>query len=81
MSESPRPSIAISISLDATLSIEDIWPDGDAPENPTAADVKTFMESCGTKRWVLDDWGLLDDVTVNAYSLLDCSRAEVWPRV
>lgn len=41
------------------LLIEDIWPDGDAPENPTAADVKARMEESGPKIQVLRDWNML----------------------
>ena len=34
------------ISINCTLDIEQIWPDGDAPINPTVADVrKVFIES------------------------------------
>lgn len=48
--------------IEETLSVKDIWPDGDAPENPTADDVrKVFMNSCrGNVIRGMEDWGLLD---------------------
>jgi hypothetical protein len=48
-----------SIELDATLdlSISEIWPDGDAPENPTVADVVAVLEKHGSVTSVLSDWG------------------------
>jgi hypothetical protein len=50
------------ISITATLSVDDIWPDGDAPENPTVSDVRqVFIESGrgnimrAAREWNLDD--------------------------
>lgn len=45
------------------LSTSDIWPDGDAPPNPTAQDVVERIQA----RWrrmdgFLRDWNLADDV-------------------
>lgn len=51
-----------SISADIWLEVKDIWPDGDAPENPTVADVLEVIKKCGGKRDVLTDWSLLDDL-------------------
>lgn len=42
------------------LSVSDVWPDGDAPENPTAADVAAVMDRYGAWR-VINDWCLLPD--------------------
>lgn len=47
------------------LGIENIWPDGDAPENPTAEDVAAVMEKCGGRRRVMDDWGLDIDLRLS----------------
>lgn len=47
-----------------TLDEKDVWPDGDAPEEPTAEDVKAVMERCGMKSTVLREWDLLQDIEV-----------------
>lgn len=46
------------------LNLEQIWPDGDAPENPTAADVAKVIEQCGGLATVIREWGLEDELTL-----------------
>lgn len=46
------------------LQIEDIWPDGDAPENPTAQDVADLIMKCGGPWAVMTDWALVDGIEV-----------------
>jgi len=46
------------------FAVEEVWPDGDAPDNPTPEDVRNVMQDAGTKNRVLDDWGLLSDLNV-----------------
>jgi hypothetical protein len=55
-----------TISFDGavTLTEDEIWPDGDAPENPTPLDAKRVMEAHGHKMRTLHDWGLTDDLAV-----------------
>jgi hypothetical protein len=50
------------------LSIDDIWPDGDAPENPTAEDVIEAMREYGSPRTVACEWDLLDELTIHVGS-------------
>lgn len=38
---------------DTHLSVADVWPDGDAPENPTPEDVAAVMRVYGG---VISDW-------------------------
>jgi hypothetical protein len=57
----------------ARLSVDDIWPDGDAPEDPTVADVEELIKKCGGKYRVIRDWDLDDD--------LDLTVTAVVPRV
>lgn len=48
----------ISIDGDQYLSVDAIWPDGNAPENPTAEDVRDLiLESGSLSRW-LSDWNM-----------------------
>lgn len=56
-------SFHIHISGDYDLITDEVWPDGDAPENPTAADVVAVMLAYGTQRSVLGDWNL-DELVV-----------------
>lgn len=43
------------------LSIDEIWPDGDAPENPTTEDVLEVIESQGLNAYtLLEEWNLKD---------------------
>ena len=50
----------ITYEVNHAYSIEDIWPDGDAPENPTVADVKKVLDECGSVEQVVLDWEMID---------------------
>jgi len=62
----------ITINGDHLLKIEDIWPDGDAPENPTAEDVRRLIESLvnadevvmNLAAYLIDEWNLQCDVGI-----------------
>lgn len=43
---------------EATLSVDEIWPDGDAPENPTRDDVIAVMQKSGSAYRLAQDWNL-----------------------
>lgn len=59
-----KPVFCIDITLHTTLTLEQIWPDGDAPAEPTIEDVwKAFCPRRGNARDLLracQDWDLLD---------------------
>ncbi len=58
---------------EVVLSVEDIWPDGDAPPDPTVEDVVVQMRSTGCAAVTLVRyWSLLDEIEVSAS---DGSRA------
>jgi len=46
------------------LGVHEIWPDGDAPEVPTAADVVEQMRRDGSALGAAQEWNLLDEVTI-----------------
>lgn len=48
-----------------TLSIDEVWPDGGAPENPTAEDVAARMQEDGGFHRVVRDWNLLSELDVD----------------
>lgn len=51
----------LTVEGSVVLSADDIWPDGDAPENPTAADVAKLIQRDGGLDRVLIDWSLDDE--------------------
>lgn len=56
----------ISIQGEHTLDLSEIWPDGDAPENPTSEDVVQAIEdSCSNVADLISDWNL--DCEVDVY--------------
>ena len=58
----PKPMFHFSISYDVSYSVEEIWPDGDAPENPTLDDVLAVIKKDGGKRAILNDWSMTEDL-------------------
>jgi len=63
----------ITFSGGVSLSTKAVWPDGDAPKNPTDADVAATMRGYGTKWHTLHEWNLTDDVQVSVGDEI------VWP--
>ena len=59
-------NFTISFSGDCSLSADEIWPDGDAPEEPTSQEVVDQIKSlCGSSvTSFISDWNLDDDVEV-----------------
>lgn len=61
-------SDTFTINFDGSvpLSVEEIWPDGDAPSNPTVDDVIARMRSTSSGLGsFLRDWNLEDDIDVS----------------
>ena len=48
----------VSWGGEETLTVDEIWPDGDAPENPTAEDVMGEIRKCGSVSRCVIDWNL-----------------------
>jgi hypothetical protein len=48
----------IVIESDESLTVNEIWPDGDAPANPTVADVAARIKADGGPYDVLRSWNL-----------------------
>lgn len=57
-------SIGVHVRGDNDLTVADLWPDGNAPDPVTAADVVQLIRSCGGVRRVLTDWNLDHDIEV-----------------
>lgn len=56
---------------EVALSTADIWPDGDAPDDPSPLDVKRVMEAAGRKERVLRDWDIARYVQVSVSTIND----------
>jgi hypothetical protein len=86
-------SILITIGGEWDFGPEDVWPDGDAPDEFCAEDVAAVMRKFG-KRRVIDDWGFMDEMEIEIevpnphwkqrealfpeLAPSQCSRASVW---
>lgn len=55
-------TVSVAFEGELLLEVNEIWPDGDAPEVITAEAVKAAMEASGSKFQVLRDWCLSPDV-------------------
>ena len=51
-------TFTFSVTGDTKLTVDQIWPDGDAPTDPTADDVLDQLVACGTATGVIEDWNL-----------------------
>jgi hypothetical protein len=50
---------------DVALEVEDVWPDGDAPDNPTAADVAEVLRGSGHSiASIATEWNLWSEIEV-----------------
>jgi len=59
LKKNPPGSFFVTVDLDITMDVNEIWPDGDAPENPTVKDVVNVMEECSYSPInLLSEWSL-----------------------
>lgn len=69
--EPPKKSFSIDIEGSYTLTVEQLWPDGDWPENPTEEDVLALIEKAGGANRIIAEWDLDVEATV-----IDCGEAK-----
>jgi hypothetical protein len=68
-----------SLVLEDALTIDDIWPDGDAPENPTAADVmKQLRKDGGNALEALLEWNMEDEAELTILNNKDYNDKAEW---
>lgn len=60
---------AIRIKGEVVLDESQIWPDGDAPENPTANDALAVLDAELGLSDVLVEWGLEDDFKFDVFDM------------
>jgi hypothetical protein len=61
----PPATFTITVGDEGVLTVDEIWPDGDAPENPTVDDVIAVVRKSGSGRTFASDWGFSLHVEVN----------------
>ena len=54
----------ITLEADSAFTIDECWPDGDAPDHPTAEQVIDRLKSHGSILSAIADWGIDDNLTV-----------------
>lgn len=59
-----KKTFEFHISTTKYLDVDEIWPDGDAPENPTREDVIAVIKQCGGPKNVIPDWDLNYDLVL-----------------
>lgn len=69
-----KRSFLVTVEVECDLSVDEAWPDGDAPDNPTAADVINAMQKSGSMSRMLSDWGLDTDRIVTVRDGADCAE-------
>lgn len=55
----------ILLEVDVVLTEGELWPDGDAPENPTVADVQELIRNEGGSAYLIRTWSLEECVTLH----------------
>lgn len=76
----PKKTISINYDLDFSFDVDEIWPDGDAPDNPTEDDVWEVIRECGGVAKILADWDLDDCITEHDVSVSVSVGMRVCPK-
>lgn len=63
-----KPSFYIEVSTGPVLFLyEELWPDGDGPENPTEGDVRQLIAESGGPSVVIEEWGVDYNLETHVY--------------
>lgn len=71
--------IHIAFGGEHDLTLDDVWPDGDAPDNPTANDIAALLHSGGSLWTVARDWNLDFGLTIKVHGPDGITRAWITP--
>lgn len=77
MSDQPKVNIEVEINP-AYMNREEMWPDDDGPDNPTAKDVVKLIEQYGGIRRAVEDWNLLNGAYVRVTVDGVTTTEEIW---
>jgi len=64
-------TFTISVEGTCPLTVDEIWPLGDAPEEPTIQDVIAAIRECGSSARLISEWNLPCSVSVEGEIALD----------
>lgn len=53
----------IEINISEDLTVKELWPDNNGPENPTREDVLALIKQCGGLQ-IIHDWNLGTDFDI-----------------
>lgn len=62
-------SFCISVGDEAFLTVDEIWPDGNAPDDPTPEDVIRQIKETSSRHNFATDWGFQQHVEVDGRSV------------
>lgn len=76
-----KKSFTISFVGSATLTVDEVWPDGNAPANPTLLDVmREIRKSTFSESDLIEKWNLSEDITVHVGDGHDSQLMDWHPR-
>ena len=65
-----KQTFCISILIEECMTVDEIWPDGNAPQNPTEEDVRKAFMSCGRNVFqTAEDWGMTQGAELDVRKL------------
>lgn len=79
MSVEVKQQFSVRLEVEETFTVDEIWPDGDAPEKPTPLDVKQALFGRDDRSWLsgtrlltrLEDIGLLNQLSARDIDVVD----------
>jgi hypothetical protein len=74
-------SFTITFDGSATLTVDEVWPDGDAPANPTLLDVmRAIRKSTFSESDLIEKWNLSEEILVHVGDGADSLLMDWHPR-
>lgn len=62
-------TFTFEVSATMEVDADEIWVDGDGPEDPTLEDVLEEIKKCGGAQSVIYDWNLTEDLDLTVEGL------------
>jgi len=74
-------SFTITFDGSVTLTVDEVWPDGDAPANPTLLDVmRAIRKSTFSESDLIEKWNLSEEILVHVGDGADSLLMDWHPR-
>lgn len=76
MADQKTKQFNVSVESDTwAMKVSQIWPDGDAPENPTPADVAEQMGKDGSVAQIILEWALTPHIVIEERGVVAVVRS------